>query len=49
MDQRNLILAIVLSILIMLGYQFVLVPVFFPELLEQQQVEPATPGVGPPS
>ena len=51
MDQRNLVLAIVLSITIMLGYQFVLVPLFFPEQLERQQAaqtEPAIPGAVPP-
>ena len=52
MDQRNLVLAIVLSIVIMLGYQFVVVPYLFPEQLERQQTEraePATPGTVPPS
>jgi YidC/Oxa1 family membrane protein insertase len=51
MDQRNLVLAIVLSIAIMLGYQLVLVPLWFPEQLEQQagQTEPGTPGAVPPS
>jgi YidC/Oxa1 family membrane protein insertase len=43
MDQRNLILAIALSIAIMLGYQIVLVPLLFPEQLEQQQAEQARP------
>jgi YidC/Oxa1 family membrane protein insertase len=43
MDQRNLILAIILSIAIMLGYQFVLVPLLFPERLERQQAEQAQP------
>lgn len=52
MDQRNLVLAIVLSIVIMLGYQFVVVPYLFPEQLERQQAEqaePATPGTIPQS
>jgi YidC/Oxa1 family membrane protein insertase len=52
MDQRNLVLAIVLSLVIMLGYQFVVVPYLFPEQLERQQAErtePATPGAIPPS
>jgi YidC/Oxa1 family membrane protein insertase len=43
MDQRNLILAIILSIAIMLGYQFVVVPLLFPERLERQQAEQAQP------
>ncbi len=54
MDQRNLVLAIVLSIVIMLGYNFVVVPLLFPEQLARQQAEqtePAatdkTPGVVP--
>ena len=52
MDQRNLVLAIVLSLVIMLGYQFVVVPYLFPEQLERQQAErtePAIPGAIPPS
>ncbi len=52
MDQRNLVLAIVLSIVIMLGYQFVAVPILFPEQLERQQAGEAdapAPGAVPPS
>ena len=54
MDQRNLVLAIALSIVIMLGYNFVLVPLLFPEQLVPQQAEQtdplapdATPGAVP--
>jgi len=43
MDQRNLVLAVVLSIVIMLGYNFVLVPLLFPEQLARQQAEQAEP------
>jgi len=49
MDQRNLVLAIILSIVIMLGYQFAVVPLLFPEQPARQQAEQATPGAVPPS
>ncbi len=47
MDQRNLILAIALSLVILLGFQYFLAPQLVPE--PQEQATEATPGEVPPS
>ncbi|MCH8926342.1 MAG: hypothetical protein IH924_09450, partial [Proteobacteria bacterium] len=37
MEQRNLVLAIVLSVFILLGFQLIILPYLFPEQLAVQQ------------
>ncbi len=52
MEQRNLVLAIILSILILLTFQMIILPYLFPEQLAQQQAgqeQVETPGAGVPT
>ena len=49
MDQRNLILAIALSLVILLGYQYLFVVPQLEQEQRQQQAAEATPGAVPPS